>query len=259
MFRIPFFFASLWLFVSAASAYAMEKTDYIDTNRPSFMFSPLVVPRASVQLENGLLERFSKKGIHSFNIAETQIRVGLTERTEFQMFVPTVLLIDKPGEGTISGVTDLQEVGFKHQLPPIKKFQLSLIPSVDIPTGTRSLGGPNSGVHPVMRAPWSYQLTDGLSIMGMQSLLLLNSGRDLQYQPNLMLNKSFGKKGTAFVEYAGFFTHDLPNIQFAHFGGEYRLKRNHQADLHFGFGLNATSPTAFVGVGYSYRFDKLSW
>jgi hypothetical protein len=259
MFRNAFFFASLWLFISTATASAMEKTDYIDTNRPSFMFSPLVVPRASVQLENGLLERFARQRIRSFDIAETQVRVGLTERTEFQMFVPTFLLIDKAEEGTIAGVTDLQEVGFKHQLPPFKKFQLSLIPSIDIPTGTRRLGGPNSGVHPVLRAPWSYQLTDGLSIMGMQSLLLLNSGRDLQYQPNLMLNKSFGPKVITFIEYAGFFTHHLPNIQFAHFGGEYRPKRNHQADLHFGFGLNSTSPTAFVGAGYSYRFDKLSW
>lgn len=243
---------------SHSKASALEKTDDIDTNRPSFMFSPLVVPRSSIQLENGLLySHIPLGGRDAFDLSETQIRVGLTDRTEFQMFVPNFFLIRRQNEDTFTGVSDLGEVGFKHQLPALKKFQLSLIPSVNLPTGNRFISGP--GVQAVLRAPWSYPLSKKVSLMGMNSLLVLNSGRNLQYQPNLMLTGAVGCKASVFAEYAGFFTQDFPSIQLAHFGTLYRPKRNHQIDVHFGFGLDKTSPAAFVGAGYSFRFDSLSW
>ncbi len=221
------------------------------------MFSPLVVPRSSVQLENGFLYSHIPRGSDAFDLSETLIRVGLTDRTEFQMFVPNFFLIRRRNEDTFTGVSDLGEVGFKHQLPTLKKFQLSLIPSVNLPTGNRFITG--TGVQPVFRAPWSYPLSKKVLIEGMQSLLIFDAGRTLQYQPNFMLTGAVGRKASVFAEYAGFFTHDRPSIQFAHFGTVYRPRRNHQIDLHFGVGLNKTSPAAFVGAGYSFRFDSLSW
>lgn len=69
-------------------AGAMDKTEDIDTNRPSFMFSPLVVPKGSVQLESGGLYQHFRKGINYFDASETQVRLGLTKRAELQLFVP---------------------------------------------------------------------------------------------------------------------------------------------------------------------------
>ncbi|MBS1955467.1 MAG: transporter [Cyanobacteria bacterium SZAS-4] len=237
----------------------MDKSDDIDTNRPSFMFSPLVVPKGSVQLENGGLYQRFQHGTNYFDASETQVRLGLTKRTELQMFVPYYVSLQQKGSSdNLSGVTDLNEVGIKYQVGPIlKKLQLSVIPSVNIPTGDRAIAGP--GAQGVLRAPWSYPLSSKWSIMGMQSILLLNGGRDVQYQPDFMLNRAVGQKVSVFAEYVGFFTQQAPSLQLSHFGGVYKLKPHHQVDLHFGFGLDKTSPAAFIGTGYSYRFDRLPW
>ncbi len=237
---------------------ALEKTDFIDTNRPSFMFSPLVVPQASVQLENGTLYQHLQHGGTYYDISETQVRLGLTGRTEFQMFVPSfVLLRQAHAPATTAGASDLTEVGFKHQFPTVKKFQITFIGAMNLPTGSKTISG--SGVEPVFRMPWAYPIKGGWQIMGMQSLLLLNSGGALEYEPDFMLSKSFGPRAGLFAEYGGFFTQGRAGLSIAHFGAVYRPARHHQLDVQCGFGLNKSAPAAFVGAGYSYRFDHLPW
>ncbi len=222
------------------------------------MFSPLVVPKGSLQLESGTLYQHFQHGTNYFDISETQVRAGLTKRTEFQMFVPNFVLTHQSHTGlTNAGVSDLGEVGIKQQIGPLKKLQLCIIPSLNIPTGSTTISG--RGVQPVLRAPWGYPLNKNWSIMGMQSLLLLNSGRDIQYQPDFMLSRTVGPRAGVFAEYVGFFTHQAAPQQIAHFGGVYKVTRHHQLDMHFGFGMNKSAPAAFVGAGYSFRFDKLPW
>ncbi len=256
--RVAFCFSLVIIccFATDTAAGAMDKAEDIDTNRPSFMFSPLVVPKGSVQLESGGLYQHFEHGINYFDASETQIRLGLTKRAEFQMFVPYFVGTNQKGI-TRSGVTDLGEVGIKYQVGPLKKFQLSVIPSVNIPSGSQAVSG--RGVQGLLRAPWSYPLNSKWSIMGMQSILLLNAGRDVQYQPDFMLNRSIGTKASVFAEYVGFFTQQARPAQIAHFGGLYKLKPHHQIDMDFGFGLDKNAPAAFIGSGYSYRFDKLPW
>src|SRR5271155_1934501 len=45
----------LGICLGAQESQAMDQTDDIDTNRPSFMDSPLVVPKGRLQPENGAL------------------------------------------------------------------------------------------------------------------------------------------------------------------------------------------------------------
>jgi hypothetical protein len=273
------FYLILWVIVAANSpAWALEQTDDIDTNRPSFMESPLVVPKASLQLENGTAYQHFQHGVTSFDIPETEVRLGLTKRTEFQMFVPnwvlqhtvgsstvglsntvpSVAILETTPGGTRQGVSDLNEAGFKHQFPTLfKDLTISLISGVTIPTGRSFISG--RGVQPVIRAPWGKALPKNWAIMGMQSILVVNDGRDVQWQNFWMLNKTFGTRTSAFIEYAGFYTHQAAPTNIIHFGVVRKLNRHSQIDTHFGFGLNQTAPAAFVGAGYSFRFDGLPW
>ena len=94
--------------------WSMEKTDDIDTNRPSFMFSPMVLPKGSIQLENGTLYQHFDHGVTYYDIPETQVRVGLTERVEFEMFVPDFVLTHQSHTSLCqAGGSDLNEVGFE--------------------------------------------------------------------------------------------------------------------------------------------------
>ncbi len=242
--------------INCAPAFATDKDSDIDTNRPSFTFSPIVVPKGSLQVENGTLYQWIDRAQGRFDIPETQFRLGMLEKTEFQIFAPNFIL-DHAEDQTRSGVTDLGEVGIKHQLPRFKSLQASVIASMNLPTGgsRKFLDGP--GVQPVFRLPMSIPLGKHYQLCAMPSFLLLDSGRAPSYQQTAMLCRTIGRRMTVFVEYAGFFTRELPPINFAHFGAEYRITPRNQVDLHVGFGLNRDAPTAFLGGGYSFRIDKL--
>lgn len=246
----------IWTIFSPIAALALEQSDYIDTNRPSFCQSSLVVPQGSLQLENGSLYQQFQHGLTYADVPETEVRVGFTRKTEFQMFVPNVVFLNQDSKTNI-GASDLGEVGFKEQLINAKRFIASFVTGVNIPTGSKLVSG--TGIQPVIRLPYLIPITKNWSICGMQSLVVINSGRSAQWQPFVMATRSFGDKPSVFIEYAGFFTHNAQPVNIIHFGGAYKLNHNHQVDMHFGFGMNKAAPAALVGFGYSYRFDRLPW
>ena len=251
------------LLLMGQRACALEQSDDIDTNRPSFMDSPLVVPKGSLQLENGGLYQHFQHGQTSYDLPETEVRVGLLKNAEFQMFVPDYYLFHQQSSARTdipsanrAGVSDIQEAGLKIQLPTaFKDLTVSVIGGVTIPTG-RSLIN-TSGVQPVIRVPWGKALNKNWSIMGQQSILVLNSGRDVEWQNFWMLNRALGSRASVFAEYGGFYTHHAVWSNIAHFGAVRKLNKNNQIDMQWGVGMNKTAPAAFIGVGYSFRFDRL--
>ncbi len=244
------------VFLVCGPAHATDKDSDIETNRPSFTFSPIVIPKGSLQLENGTTNQWFNGAIR-FDIPENQIRLGLLEKTEFQVFTPNFVL-DTRGGHTSTGATDIGELGIKQQLPRFKNIQASAIASLNIPTGgaRRFLTGP--GWQPVFRLPLSLPLGEHYQFCAMPSFLLVNSGRSPTYQQTAMLCRSIGRKAGVFAEYGGFFTRGSPGINVAHFGGTYKITPHNQIDLHCGFGMNRANPRAFIGGGYSVRIDNLN-
>jgi hypothetical protein len=59
----------------------------INTDRPAFADSSVVVPKQSLQIENGFLET-TTLGQHGFDFSETQLRFGLGDKTELRFSVP---------------------------------------------------------------------------------------------------------------------------------------------------------------------------
>ncbi len=243
-------------------SWALEKSDDIDTNRPSFCQSAIVVPKGSLQFENGGLYQHFEHKINYFDVPETELRLGLTKSTEFQVFVPQFTALYQAHGPRFIGASDITELGIKQQIGPFKSLHgvvASAVASMNIPTGERVFSG--RGVEPVFRLPYAIPINSKWTLCGMQSLEVLNRGRFVSYQPFVMLCRAFGAKNrfVAFCEYAGFFTTHLPDVQIAHFGAVYKLNKNNQIDTQFGFGIDRVAPRALVGIGYSYRFDKLPW
>jgi len=245
----------LLVFAMSKSAVAASFDDSIDTNRPSFMFSPIVLPKGSVQLENGLLYQGLRRNRTAFDLPETQVRLGLGHTTEFQIFVPNYV-INKTNDSRMYGATDLAEIGLKQQLRRNPgRFNAALIADLTVPTGTKRLSA--GGTQAAFRLPYGYALTDKWSICGMQSVLIINKGKTVQWQPDALICRTLGAKSSVFMEYGGFFTPHQRAINILHFGGVYKLTKLQQVDGQFGFGLNDAAPSAFVGCGYSCRFDGL--
>lgn len=240
--------------ISSGSVAPAGPSDNIDTNRPSFMFSPIVLPKGSLQLENGCLDSGLRRGRLGFDLPETQVRIGLARSTEFQVFVPNYVL-SKSGGKFSSGVTDISEIGIKQQLPTKGKLKVAIIASVTAPTGTPRLS--RGGTSAIFRLPYLYAIDDRWCIGGMQSLLIINHGNSVQWQPDVLVSRSIGSKACAFLEYGGYFTSHSYPLNLMHLGAQYKLTPHQQIDAHCGFGLNQSAPSAFVGGGYSFRLDDL--
>ena len=105
----------------------------IVTDRPDVTESGVVVPKGSLQVENGITWT-SGHGANTTDLSETLMRFGVSARTEIRIVAPNYLGgLSSPG--TASGFGDLA-LGMKQQLGPLPGgFDLSVIAAVSLPTG----------------------------------------------------------------------------------------------------------------------------
>jgi hypothetical protein len=227
----------------------------IVTDRPDITESGVVVPRAALQIENGLTWTLDH-GTQAVDLSESLIRFGILDKTELRFGVPNYS--DRiVGMGLGSGFGDFS-FGVKQQLGPLPgDVDLSVIVAVSFPTG-RS-GVTSGGYDPFIKVPWSKELEHGWSVGGQQSLFWQTEAgrRNGFWEPTFYLERQLTKPWDAFVEYAGDYFQRGESKQILHFGTAYKITPVHQVDFHLGFGLNDATPAHFFAVGYAFRFDYL--
>jgi hypothetical protein len=252
--------SSAFLFAAVAVAgYGQSQPPAADpeivTDRPDITESAIVVPKGSLQVENGLTWA-SDHGRTAFDLSETLVRFGVSQRTELRIVVPNYLEA-LTGLGSASGFGDVA-VGMKQQLGPLPgEFDLSVIVAVSLPTGADRLS--SHGYDPFVKLPWSRDLQQGWSIGGMESLFWFTEDRrrNLTKESTFYIEKQITKPWDAFAEYGGDFAQRGGSKEVAHFGTAYKLTPKNQIDFHFGFGLSHATPSRFFAVGYSFRIDNL--
>jgi len=233
---------------------SMDKTEIV-TDRPDVTESAIVVPRGTLQAENGIT--WTSNGSNNMvATCQSLLRFGLTDNTELRLATPGYQS-NVGGASGASGFADLS-IGIKQQLvPPGSGFELSVILAASLPT--RSVSQTSHRVDPFVKLPWSHELAHGWSIGGMASLFwpTEQARRNLTWEPTFVLEREIIKPIDVFVEYAGDYSHNRTSRQIVHFGTSYRSAAKSQIDFHFGFGLSSGSPSRFFAVGYSFRLDHL--
>jgi hypothetical protein len=241
--------------VLAQAESACPGTDSeIATDRPDVTNSSLVVPRGSLQNENGvnLTARGSARIVDGTN---SRLRLGVASCLELLLDLPTYF-------GALRGPANS---GFSNTAPAVKwqvgplpgDIDLSLTAGIGLATGTTRVAG--HGAQPYLQLPWSRELGDGWGISGMVTAFFFPSEpkAKLTMEPTLALEKALGGSADVFIEYVGDYpAHAGPSHLF-NTGGAYRLTPIQQIDFHAGFGLNNAAPSYILGVGYSIRFDSL--
>ena len=236
-----------------AQSCGSHARDPISTDRPQITSSSIVVPCGSLQFENGFAET-GNAGQRSFDLPETSIRVGILNKTELRFGAPEYFWNTQTISGFAAGLGDLS-VGFKQQLGPLHGFDLSLIPTVNKPTGANAVS--SHGYDPSLQLPWSRALSKSWTAAGMFSLAWPTQGprRNLTGQTSVYFDRQLTAPWDAYIEYSGAFPQrDGPQHQIG-FGAAYKLTPHQQLDLHCGFGLSSAVPDHTIGIGYSVRFQ----
>ena len=247
---------TLWFVALAVGAYGQSTPaadSEIVTDRPDITESGIVVPRGSLQFENGLTWT-EDHGHTMVDLSETLVRFGIYDRTEVRIVVPNYFeSLTGPAP---SGLGDVA-LGMKQQLGPLPGgFDLSVIVALSIPTGADRIS--SHGYDPFIKFPWSKDLKYGWSIGGMESLFwyTVDRRRNLTGESTFYIEKQITKPWDVFTEYGGDFQQFGGSKEVAHFGTAYKITPKNQIDFHFGFGLSQVTPGRFFAVGYSFRIDN---
>jgi hypothetical protein len=229
--------------------------DPIATDRPQITSSSIVVPCGSLQFENGFQET-GNGGQHTWDLPETAARFGIAKKTELRFTTPNYFFNDDTASGFTNGFADLS-LGFKQQLGPTHGFDISLIPSVSLPTGANLIS--SHGYDPTVQLPWSHSLPKNWTIAGMFSLMDPTQAgrRNLTGQASMYFDRQLTAPWDAYVEYSGAFPQRGGPQNIIDFGTAYKPTLHQQLDLHFNLGLSAAVPDYSIGLGYSVRFQVI--
>jgi hypothetical protein len=234
-----------------AQACGTNTQTTIATDRPQITNSSVVVPCGSLQFENGF-QGTSNGGQRGFDLPETAVRFGIAGKTELRFAAPDYFFNDDTASGFANGFGDLT-VGLKQQLGPTRGgFDLSLIPSVSLPTGTNLIS--SHGYDPAVQLPWSRSLTKTWTAAGIFSLMWPTEGgrRNLEGQSSLYFDRQLTSSWDAYVEYSGAFPQRGGPEHVIDFGTAYKPTPHQQLDFHCGFGLSAAAPDHSIGLAIPF-------
>jgi hypothetical protein len=226
----------------------------IATDRPDVTNSSQVVPRGSVQLENGINWTARQSGT-VIDASNTRVRFGVMQCTEVLFDLPNYF---HPQRGSaLSGFSDFSPA-IKRQFGYLPgDIKLSAAVGLELPTGTARIAGPGYGAY--VQLPWSKEIREGWSLSGMFTAFLMpgEHANGPTWEPTFSVERQVGSRADFFVEYVADHPRRGASSQIVDSGGAYRFTPTQQIDIRVGIGLNRAAPDYLFGVGYSFRFDNL--
>ncbi len=251
--------SALCLLASAAAAQATD-VDPIVTDRPGFLFSPILVPEGRLQIESGLPTFTQVRGDGSESRTWSlpfAARYGLSDLVELRASLPTWSDVHTDGGGSTTddrGFSDI-EIGAKFALDPSTETPLAIQGSLRLPTGedgftTDAVGGSLYLLH-------TRELANGMGITGMLGATYApaDGGPDpLAGAIGVLLWSPIAGDLSGYVEAAAFpGIEDVAGQSFAGGALVWTASNDVQFDLSADFGLDDDSADVIAAFGVSVR------
>lgn len=183
--------------ISADDDTCGKETD-IATDRPDVTNSSQVVPRASVQVENGI-NWTGRQSATMIDGSNTRVRFGVAQCTEVLFDLPDYFH-SLHGAG-LTGFSDFSPA-IKRQLGHLPgDIELSATIGLELPTGTGRIAGSGYGAY--IQLPWSREIVEGWSLSGMFTAFLVAGGHasNPTLEPTFVVERQVGTRVDFFVEY----------------------------------------------------------
>ena len=249
--RNPVVESALRLFVLSLLCAAPVATaqDMINTNRPSFSTSPVVLKPGVWQLETGIDYQRDNSGAGSYSVTlpAASLRYGLREDIEVLLDWSGVSRVSSGGQSE-TGVTDAS-VGIKIQISEDNaRTAFAFVADLSIPIGDAAFS--SDRWNPSIGVAWA----SSASLDWAGTTKITKNGSDYQLDNGVLLSFATSENSTAFVEWeanipeSGSDTHKL-NGGYVWWRGS-----NVQFDVNASLGLNDQAADYGLGLGWSYRF-----
>jgi len=232
-----------------------EEPDELETDRPTQTESTALVKKGETQLETGFLYNyFDDANTSPAYIGRAMVRYGVFKRLELRLLVEDGKNRDVYIEQTVQSTYPLALsakflVVEKHAWLP----DISLVTYLKLPFTSRS---------DEQKAYWSPAIIGAFkNKLSQQWELEYNIGtmqeayeHSWNWLGNVCLQYKATDKLKLFGEYFAQYEHGEEPIHNAAAGASYQFAKNMQLDVAAGSTVNASSPNAFVTIGYSIRF-----
>ena len=210
----------------------------IATDRPSALTeNSTSLYKNGIQLESGFLIQLDSGETQPISAPNLLLRYGLTEKTELRLM--NDVLVDE--ENVELGVWT---IGAKIQLYKSDKVNLSVLPSIQIPSDYDDIGSLSE--QPINAKVIGNYVVSKANSVGYTIGYTFNNN-EIGY--SLFLGHNFSDKISTFIELYGF--NNQLNIDA---GLAYLIQDKLQFDAYFGTGLN--NKMVFTSVGLSYLYLK---
>jgi hypothetical protein len=230
-----------------------DETD-IATDRPDVTNSSLVVPRGSMQVENGV-NWTSRQSATVIDGSNSRVRFGVAQCTEVLFDLPNYF---RPLRGPApAGFSDFSPA-LKRQLGHLAgDIELSATVGLELPTGTRRIAGSGYGAY--VQFPWSKEIGEDWGISGMFTAFSIpgEPTNNPTFERTFAVERQVGSRAELFAEYVADYLHRRVSTQVFDSGAAYRITPTQQIDIRAGVGLNRAAPDYLFGLGYSFRFDHV--
>jgi hypothetical protein len=225
----------------------------IATDRPDVTNSSLVVPRGSVQVENGV-NWTARQSATVIDGSNSRVRIGVAQCTEVLVDLPNYFYpLRGPAAAGYSDFSPAIKRQFGHLAGDI---ELSATVGLEFPTTTHRIAGPDFGAY--VQFPWSKEIGGGWGLSGMFTAFLLpgEPASNPTLEPTFAIERQVGTRADFFVEYVADHPRRGVAAQIFDSGGAFRVTSTQQVDIRAGVGLNRAAPDYLFGLGYSFRFDN---
>jgi hypothetical protein len=245
-------FASL---VQAAHSQEAAQS-VISTERPTVGFSPDVIPKGSLQSENGVGVSF-QSAQYLLDGPESLLRLGLTDHLEIR-FLASNALYQSPTSAT-PRYLQTSDTAFSAKVllaGPNTFAPKSAILSVGFPTG-----GPaaTSGTYdPAVAAIWTQATHRGyfLNEVAEATLTNLRGARRAVWAASIAGGRALSDTVSIFAEYAPnlLADHSMPFVIDGGFA--FTRRKTQQFDIRMGYSKDGNGSHSLITLGYSMRRDN---
>jgi hypothetical protein len=240
--------------------------DRLISDRPHVSEATALVGVGRAQLETGysyFLDKQSGTTTETHSFPEPLLRVGmLAEWFELRLGYNYIAQYDRTAGGPRIGTSGSDDMYLGAKVALAKQVgilpDLTLIPQMRIPTGSRSIT--NGQVMPGLNVAYSWAVN---SFIELECNSVFNRRLDgtghyaAEYLQTANLEYDLGEKLMGFTEYLLFTpisSTDAAHQHYFHGGIQYFVTPDFQIDLHSAVGLNsAATDLAFSGIGFCFR------
>jgi hypothetical protein len=227
-------------------------------DRPTAAFSACVIPEKNILIENGFqYVHLLNQGIQQ-NLPNTEIRIGLGNQFEFELFVPNYIVQTVSPTVGVSATA----MSMKHILGSDEHSVITLFGALVTPSGSASFG--SQGVGGSLTGILSHNFTEALNLTGMlgvstQTLAINNGGlRFYSINPDLVFSWNRNKTSIYGEVYGQSRTGPYQGSGFnADVGVIYLVVNNVAVDVEIGKRLSGAlgNFNNYFGVGVSIQFS----